>query len=51
MHFGGKRGAGFDVSGCGQRGILACLSVSRSVRTATVTYENTDDTACLWASP
>jgi hypothetical protein len=39
----------FDVSGCGQKGILVCVWANRSVRTPDTTYENTADRLCLWA--
>jgi hypothetical protein len=49
FHVAPKPGKAFYVRGCEQRGLLACVSVNRSVRTADKTYENTDDRICLWA--
>jgi hypothetical protein len=38
----------FQVAGCNQWGLIACATANRSVRTATMTYENTEDRVCLW---
>jgi hypothetical protein len=45
-----KKGDAFDVSGCGQKGLLACVWANRSVQTSSASYQNTDDRVCLWAS-
>jgi hypothetical protein len=44
-----RPGNAFYVRGCGQEGLLACVWANRSVRTADVSYENTEDRVCLWA--
>jgi hypothetical protein len=46
---GPKPGEAFYVSGCGQKGLLACVWANRSVHTSEATYENTEDRLCLWA--
>ena len=38
----------YQVAGCDQWGLVACAVANRSVRTATTTYENTEDRVCLW---
>jgi hypothetical protein len=38
----------FQVAGCDRWGLVACATANRSVRSATTTYENTEDRVCLW---